>query len=219
MIPLKSSVRVYRPAVVVTSLIVLNLVIFLYEAAMDPAYLNYFILRHGMVPDHFRWINLLTSMFLHGGWLHVIGNMWFLWVYGRNVEDIMGSGRFLLFYLICGIFAGFVHILFNYYSRVPTVGASGAIAGVMGAYLIRFPRAYIVTLVPVFIFITTMDIPAWLLLIYWFAIQFFSGFGSIGDSAISHGGTAWFAHIGGFLAGMLLVNAMVQRPRYQSWRE
>jgi membrane associated rhomboid family serine protease len=174
-------------------------------------------MRHGIVPDQFHALSILTSMFLHGGWLHVLGNMWFLWIYGRNVEDILGSGKFLLFYLLCGIAAGFVHVLFNPYSRVPTVGASGAIAGVMGAYLIKFPRAHIVTLVPIFIFITTLDIPAAFLLIYWFAIQFMSGFGSIGYSQISNGGVAWFAHVGGFLAGMALVKVMGTRQYYPRW--
>jgi membrane associated rhomboid family serine protease len=217
MIPLRSSERVYSQCAVVISLIIANLLIFLYEVSMDPDALNVFIMRHGIVPDQFHALSILTSMFLHGGWLHVLGNMWFLWIYGRNVEDILGSGKFLLFYLLCGIAAGFVHVLFNPYSRVPTVGASGAIAGVMGAYLIKFPRAHIVTLVPIFIFITTLDIPAAFLLIYWFAIQFMSGFGSIGYSQISNGGVAWFAHVGGFLAGMALVKVMGTRQYYPRW--
>lgn len=217
MIPLRSTERVYSPAVVVISLIIANILIFLYETSLPPDYLNVFMIRHGIVPDRLHSINLITSMFLHGGWLHVLGNMWFLWIYGRNVEDILGSGKFLMFYLLCGIVAGLVQVLFNPYSRVPTVGASGAIAGVMGAYLIKFPRARIITLVPVFIFLTTFEIPAALLLLYWFAIQFFSGFGSIGDSQIAQGGIAWFAHIGGFLAGMLLVNLLRPKPRYRSW--
>jgi len=217
MIPLRSTERVYSPAVVVISLIIANILIFLYEAALSPESLNVFVIRHGIVPDRLHTVNLLTSMFLHGGWLHVLGNMWFLWIYGRNVEDILGSGKFLLFYLLCGLAAGLVHVLFNPYSRVPTVGASGAIAGVMGAYLIKFPRARIVTLIPVFIFLTTLEIPAALLLLYWFAIQFFSGFGSIGNSQISQGGIAWFAHVGGFVAGMLLVNLLRPKQRYRSY--
>jgi membrane associated rhomboid family serine protease len=158
--------------------------------------------------------SLLTSMFLHGGWLHLIGNMWFLWVFGRNVEDLIGSARFFIFYILCGLAAALVHVFFNPYSRVPTIGASGAIAGVMGAYVIKFPRARITTLVPIFIFITTMEIPAVFLLLYWFAIQFFSGVGSIGYSQVSSGGVAWFAHVGGFLAGMLLVNLFGEKQRW-----
>ena len=217
MIPLRSSERVYSTAVVVMALIIANVVIFLYESSLRPSALNIFAMRYGLVPDHFHWENLVTSMFLHGGWLHIIGNLWFLWIYGRNVEDILGSTKFAVFYLLCGIFAGLVHVFFNPFSRVPTVGASGAIAGVMGAYLIKFPRARIVTLVPIFIFLTTLEIPAALLLLYWFAIQFFSGFGSLGMSQIGDGGVAWFAHIGGFVAGMLLVNVMGARKRRSPW--
>jgi membrane associated rhomboid family serine protease len=143
--------------------------------------------------------------------------MWFLFLYGRNVEDIMGSPKYLVFYILCGLIAAVVQVFFNPYSRVPTVGASGAIAGVMGAYLIKFPRARILTLVPVFVFITTFEIPAAFLLLYWFALQFFSGVGSIGYSQASAGGIAWFAHIGGFLAGMLLVQVFGTRQRYARW--
>jgi membrane associated rhomboid family serine protease len=217
MIPLRSTERVHSTSVVVISLIAANLIIFLYEYSLDPEYLNVFIARHGVVPDRLHISNIVTSMFLHGGWLHVLGNMWFLWIYGRNVEEIMGSSKFFVFYMLCGVFASLVHIFFNPYSRVPTVGASGAIAGVMGAYLIKFPRARIVTLVPVFIFLTTLEIPAAFLLLYWFAIQFFSGFGSIGYSQVSQGGIAWFAHVGGFVAGMVLIQLMGSKPRYRTW--
>src|SRR6202000_2097653 len=123
---------------------------------------------------HLHIASLFTSMFLHAGWMHLIGNMLFLWVFGRNLEDLLGGARFLLFYLICGLAAAVVHVIFNPYSRMPTIGASGAIAGVMGAYLIKFPRARIITLIPIFFFITTMEIPAAFLLLWWFAIQFFS---------------------------------------------
>lgn len=223
MIPLRSTERVYSPAVVTISLIVANVLIFLYEqtiaAAMGPDRLEAFITLHGIVPDRFHLSTLLTSMFLHGGWLHVLGNMWFLWIYGRNVEDVMGSGRFIPFYLLCGVAAGLVHVFFNPYSTAPTVGASGAIAGVMGGYLVKFPRARIVTLIPVFVFLTTLEIPAAFILIYWFFIQAFSGLGSIRDPMMaSRGGVAWFAHVGGFLAGVLLINLMGTRPqRHRSW--
>jgi membrane associated rhomboid family serine protease len=217
MIPLRSTERVYSPAVVTISLIIANLAIFLYEASLNTYQLDRFIAHHGLIPDRFHYTAILTSMFMHGGWLHVLGNMWFLWIYGRNVEDIMGSGRFFAFYMLCGIVAALAHIFFNPYSRVPTVGASGAIAGVMGAYLIKFPRARIITLVPIFIFITTLEIPAALLLVYWFVLQFFSGIGSIGYSQVSSGGIAWFAHVGGFLAGMLFVNLLGSRPSYRTW--
>jgi membrane associated rhomboid family serine protease len=217
MIPLRSTERVYSPAVVTISLIVANLLIFLYQFSLEGRQSDLFILTHGIVPDRLSYPSLVTSMFLHGGWLHLLGNMWFLWIYGRNVEDIMGSGRFFAFYMVCGLIAAAVHIFFNPYSRVPTVGASGAIAGVMGAYLIRFPHARIITLVPVFVFITTLELPAVLLLVYWFIIQFFSGFMAIGHSQVSSGGIAWFAHVGGFVAGMLLVRLVGTRRHYGDW--
>jgi membrane associated rhomboid family serine protease len=143
--------------------------------------------------------------------------MLFLWVFGRNIEDLIGGPRFLFFYLLCGLLAAVVHVMFNPYSRVPTIGASGAIAGVMGAYLVKFPRARIITLVPIFFFITTMEIPAAFLLLWWFAIQFFSGFGSLGENDYSGGGTAFFAHIGGFVVGMLLIRFFPPRSRWRTW--
>jgi membrane associated rhomboid family serine protease len=197
-------------------IIVVNLLVFLFEVSMDDYSLNNFISVYGLVPDRLQYSSMFTSMFLHGGWLHVLGNMWFLWIYGDNVEDVLGHWKFLVFYLLCGIAAAVVHVLFNPYSRVPTVGASGAIAGVMGAYLVKFPHSRIVTLVPIFIFFTTFEIPAALMLIYWFFIQVFSGLGSVGYSNVSHGGTAWFAHVGGFLAGILLVYTMGTRARFQN---
>jgi membrane associated rhomboid family serine protease len=207
-------------ATVTLILILINTVVFLYEQMLPSWALDSFIAHYGIVPDRLRVSSMLTSMFLHGGWLHLIGNMWFLWVFGRNVEDLIGSGRFFIFYILCGLAAAVVHVFFNPYSRVPTVGASGAIAGVMGAYVIKFPRARITTLVPIFIFITTMEIPAVFLLLYWFAIQFFSGVGSIGYSQVSSGGVAWFAHVGGFLAGMLLVNLFGEKQRWTTrWNQ
>jgi membrane associated rhomboid family serine protease len=158
-------------------------------------------------------------MFLHGGWLHLIGNMWFLWIFGDNIEDILGHAKYLLFYLLCGIAAALVHVAFNGDSRVPTIGASGAIAGVMGAYMLKFPRSRVVTLVPIFFFLTTMEIPAVYILIYWFIVQLISGFGSIGYSHLSQGGVAWFAHVGGFVAGMILIIAMRPAGRYRRRRD
>jgi membrane associated rhomboid family serine protease len=220
MIPLRSSERTYSTATVTLTLIAINLLVFFYELTLSGWRLNYFIASYGVVPDHFNIFSLLTSMFIHGGWLHILGNMWFLWVFGRGIEDILGHAKFLFFYLACGLAAGIIHVLVNANSPVPTVGASGAIAGVMGAYLIKFPRARIVTLVPIIIFITTVDIPAAFLLLYWFAIQFFSGVGSVGYSQASSGDVAWFAHIGGFLAGMglvLLMPTRQRRPQYPQW--
>ena len=223
MIPLRSSERTYSPPAVTIGLIVVNLLIFFYELSLPdyPGFhrgsLNAFIAHYGIVPDRFRAPMLLTSMFLHGGWMHVLGNMWFLWIFGKGIEDLLGHFRFLAFYLVCGIAAGIVQVYTNYYSPVPTIGASGAIAGVMGAYLIKFPHARVITLIFIFMFITTVDIPAAFLLIYWFLIQFFSGVGSVGESQVSHGDIAWFAHVGGFLAGMALVKLIPERQRFPRW--
>jgi membrane associated rhomboid family serine protease len=139
---------------------------------------------------------------------------WFLWIFGDNVEDVLGKWKYLLFYVLCGVAAGLVHAYLNPLSRVPTIGASGAIAGVMGAYLIKFPHSRIHTLIPIFIFFTMVDVPAFFILIYWFLIQAFSGVGEIGYSQVSRGGVAWFAHIGGFLAGMALILLLRTNPRY-----
>jgi membrane associated rhomboid family serine protease len=218
MIPLRSSERTYSTAVVTLVLIALNVLVFLHEITLEPFDLNRFVEHYGLVPDRLHMYQLFTSMFIHGGWLHILGNMWFLWVFGRGIEDAIGHTRYLIFYLVCGVAAAVTNVLATPFSPVPTVGASGAIAGVMGAYLVKFPRARIVTLVPIIIFFTTLDIPAAFLLLYWFAIQFFSGFGSIGGgSQVSRGDVAWFAHIGGFIAGMLLILVMPSQRRYREW--
>jgi membrane associated rhomboid family serine protease len=219
MIPLRSTERVYSKAVATGILIAVNVLIFLYQATLDESALTGFVETWGIVPDAIsgHLYALVTSMFLHGGWLHLLGNMLFLWVFGRNVEDLIGSGRFVGFYLCCGLVAGVVQVIANPYSRVPTIGASGAIAGVMGAYLIKFPRARIVTLIPIFIFVTTMEIPAAFLLLWWFVIQFVSGFGALAQTDYTGGGVAWFAHVGGFIAGMLLIRAFPARKRWRAW--
>lgn len=218
MIPLRSSERTFSPATVTVTLIVINLAVFFYELELRPWQLNRFIAAYGILPLRFHYSQLITSMFLHGGWLHVLGNMWFLWIYGKGIEDALGHVRFAMFYLLCGIAAGCVQLAANLGSPIPTVGASGAIAGVMGAYLIKFPRARIVTLVPVFVFLTTFDIPAGFLLLYWFAIQFFSGIvAPVGYSQVSAQNVAWFAHVGGFVAGMLLILVMPTRQRFRPW--
>jgi membrane associated rhomboid family serine protease len=159
-------------------------------------------------------VELLTpvfAMFLHGGWLHVIGNMLFLYIFGDNVEDILGHGRYLAFYLLCGVASFLVQILFQSNSMVPNVGASGAIAGVLGAYILLFPRARIVTLLPIFIFFTVVEIPAFIFLGIWFLIQFLSGAMTLGRTSPLSGGVAWWAHISGFLVGMLLIKLMAPR--------
>jgi membrane associated rhomboid family serine protease len=219
MFPLRDTQPSYSKPVVTGAIIAVNVLVFLYQFSLDPYSLNHVIAQYGVVPDRFHPSSLVTSMFLHGGWMHLIGNMWFLWIYGDNVEDILGHGRYALFYLLCGVAAGMTHLLFNMDSRLPTVGASGAIAGVMGAYMVKFPRSRILTLVPIFLFFTTIEIPAIIILGYWMLIQTVSGLGSIGYSHLSQGGVAWFAHIGGFLTGILLILLMQPRERFGRRRD
>lgn len=218
MIPLKSTEPVYSTAKVTASLIAVNLAVFLYQLTLPSYALNRFVEDWGIVPDRLHPVALITSMFLHGGWMHILGNMLFLWVFGRNVEDLIGPGRFLVFYLLCGLVAAVVQVITNIYSPVPTIGASGAIAGVMGAYLVKFPRARVVTLLFFFLFITTIDIPAALLLLFWFGMQFLNGIGSLAATDYTGGGVAWFAHVGGFITGMLLIRAFPERRRWRTWR-
>jgi membrane associated rhomboid family serine protease len=215
MFPLRDTQPSYSKPVVTVLLIVVNILVFLFEVSLDPYSRNEFIAVYGLVPDHFSFLSVLTSMFLHGGWMHVLGNMWFLWIFGDNIEDILGPAKFLLFYLLCGFAAAGAQSLGDPTSRVPMVGASGAIAGVMGAYMVKFPHARILSLVTIVFFFTTVEVPAWLMLIWWFFIQFFNGVGSIGYSHASQGGgVAFLAHVGGFLAGIGLIFLLVPRQRY-----
>ncbi len=154
------------------------------------------------------WHTVLTSMFLHGGWMHLIGNMWFLWVFGNNVEDSMGRARYLAFYLLCGVAAAMAQVALDPASVVPMVGASGAISGVMGAYVLLYPRVRVHLLLFLFFYVTTFTLPAWAMLGYWFLIQLVSGTASIGAEG---GGTAFWAHVGGFVAGAVLIIFMQNR--------
>jgi membrane associated rhomboid family serine protease len=164
--------------------------------------------------------NLLTSMFLHGGWMHLLGNMWFLWLFGNNIEDSMTRPRFLIFYLLCGLAAALAQVVVDPRSGVPMVGASGAISGVMGAYLVLYPRVRVFTFVPLGFFMTSVALPAWVMLIYWSVLQIAGGLVGMGGEG---GGVAFWAHIGGFVAGVVLVK-LFARPdhvadhRAHSWR-
>ena len=180
MFPLRDTQPSYSKPVVTMLLIVVNLLVFLFEFSLDPYSRNAFIGTYGLVPDHFSFVNMFTSMFLHGGWMHVLGNMWFLWIFGDNIEDILGHAQVPAVLSAVRRAAALTQVLSNRIRAVPMVGASGAIAGVMGAYLVKFPHSRILTLVIVIFFFTTIEIPAWLMLIYWFVIQFFSGVGTIG---------------------------------------
>ncbi len=219
MFPLKDTQRSYSRPVVTIGLIAVNVLVFLFEYSLGPRTLNALIEYYGLVPDHFQFSRIFTSMFLHGGWMHVLGNMLFLWVFGNRTEDLLGHGKYLLFYLLCGTVAALGQVIASPYSTVPMVGASGAIAGVMGAYLIKFPRARILTLVFIVVFFTTIEIPAPILLAYWFVIQLFSGIGSIARTHLSEGGTAYFAHIAGFVSGMVLVKVMGASGQYNRQRD
>jgi hypothetical protein len=177
---------------------------YIYEWGLVPARLT-LALRFGEEPLIGPGLTVLTSMFLHGGWLHLVGNMWYLWIFGDNIEDRLGHARFLVFYLLAGVVAAMLHYAFNPASRLPTVGASGAIAGVLGAYVVAFPRARIITLVPFFPFFQVLALPAILVLGLWFVMQFFSGALSLGYGG---GGVAWWAHIGGFAFGAVAMGLL-----------
>jgi len=219
MIPLRDTQRSSSAPVVTILLIAVNFAVFFYEISLDSFSRNHLIMAFGVVPDRLSAASLITSMFLHGGWFHVIGNMWFLWIFGDNIEDTLGHGKYTLFYLLCGVAAALTHVLLNPDSRIPTIGASGAIAGVMGAYLVKFPHARILTLIPIFIFITMYELPAAVVLAYWFILQIFSGVGSVAYSQLSEGGVAWFAHVGGFLAGIVLIKVFPTRGQYERRRD
>jgi membrane associated rhomboid family serine protease len=158
-----------------------------------------------------QYLHVLTSMFLHGGWMHLIGNMWFLWLFGNNVEDSMTRPRFIAFYLLCGLGAAVAQVMADPVSPIPMVGASGAISGVMGAYLVLYPRARVYTLLPLGFFITTVALPAWGMLLYWMAIQVFGGLAQ--TVAEEGGGVAFWAHVGGFLAGVALIKVFA-KPKH-----
>jgi len=201
---------------VTIGIIVINILIFLYELSLGSG-LGEFIMKFGVVPlkvsyysqaSDLTFINtffpFISSMFLHGGFVHLIGNMWFLWIFGDNIEDKLGHFKFIAFYFLCGIIASSVHVFFNSQSNVPCVGGSGAIAGVLGAYMVTFPRARVVTIVPLFVFIQVMELPAIVVLGFWFVIQFFNGAATI-TASTSGAGVAWWAHIGGFAAGVIIL--------------
>jgi membrane associated rhomboid family serine protease len=208
--------------VVTTTLIAINTIAFFYELSLGPQIAGFFQQTAFIPADYFHPGDLgidvrsvFVSMFLHGGWAHLIGNMLYLWIFGDNVEDRLGHVRFILFYLACGWVATLAHGYANPESTVPSIGASGAIAGVLGAYLVVFPRARVLTLVPLGFFIRLTELPALVVLGFWFVIQIFSGTASLGSRTAQTTGVAWWAHIGGFVAGLAVgvVVAMVQRRR------
>jgi membrane associated rhomboid family serine protease len=199
MIPLRDTIPSSSVPVVNYLIIAVNVVVFIYEAALGRQ-IEAFILTYGLVPRDFTFPSLVTSMFLHGSWLHLLGNMLYLYIFGDNVEDRLGHLRYAVFYLLCGMAAGSAQALTNPISGVPMVGASGAIAGVSGAYFLFFPHARVVTLVPIFLFLQVMEVPAVFFLLIWFVWQLLSGVATLGARS---GGVAFWAHVGGFIAGMV----------------
>jgi membrane associated rhomboid family serine protease len=202
-IPLRDVIPSRTVPYLTVTLIALNVVGWFFELTLPARDLAVFLQTFGVVPAHFQPASLLTSMFLHGSWSHVLGNMLYLWIFGDNVEDRMGPARFLVFYLLCGVLAGAAHVAFNAGSAIPTIGASGAIAGVMGAYLVLFPGARVITLVPVFFYPLFVELPAFVFLLLWFVGQVLSS--TLAFVAPEEaGGIAFLAHVGGFVAGVLL---------------
>jgi membrane associated rhomboid family serine protease len=232
MLPLQDDQPRYSTPYVTYFLIGLNLVIFFFEWTLDPASLKNLILQLAIVPAHLtaffagspRYpllavvIPFFTSMFLHGSWMHVIGNMWFLHIFGDNIEDYLGHFKFLVFYLMCGVIAMAAQVLSDPSSRMPALGASGAIAGVLGAYFLLYPRARVLT----WFFVFVIYLPAWIVLGEWFVLNFFAGAAALSAAGMGRnvGGVAFWAHVGGFVAGMLLIKLFPARSRRSpyAWR-
>lgn len=250
MFPLRDDNPTRTTPIVTIFLIVLNVAVFLYQwlvIGLDVSAVGFGLIpaeltrgadllysgrRAGLPPGlqvhnlDPAWLTIFTSMFMHGGWMHLLGNMWFLWIFGNNIEDALGKTRFVLFYLACGVGAALTQVVLGPGSSIPMVGASGAIAGVLGAYVVLFPGSRVLCLVTMLI-ITTVELPASLVLGFWFFLQFISGIGALGDRA--QGGVAFAAHVGGFIAGWLLVRVFAAghrppprrhqaQPDFMEWR-
>jgi membrane associated rhomboid family serine protease len=222
MIPLRDVIPSRTTPYVTFTLIALNALVFFYQLLIGEA-VEEFILYFALIPAAFSWVAVLTSMFLHGGLLHFGGNMLYLWIFGDNVEDRMGHGRFLVFYLLCGTAAALAQTIASPNSVVPMLGASGAIAGVMGAYFVLYPRSRIVTLLPLFIFFPIVEVPAIFFLGFWFVMQLLSGVGSLATATAGEpgGGIAFWAHAAGFVAGIsgVWVFRRPERQRVEWWND
>ena len=247
MIPLKDDTPRFSTPYVTYFLLIFNIAIFLLQATQGPGANQQLAMVFGLIPVKIpiaiaggqvplrlvsylgtryvtvlsAFLPILTSMFLHSGWWHIISNMWVLWIFGDNVEDYLGHFVYLLFYLGAGIAGALLHVMFNWTSVIPTVGASGAIAGVMGAYFVLYPKARVLTLVP-FFFVFFVWLPAWIVLGYWFLAQFLGGAATAISAAhtSARGGVAFWAHVGGFLTGLLLIKILPHRQRlyrYSGW--
>jgi membrane associated rhomboid family serine protease len=220
MIPLYDTIRARQFPFINWLLILSNAAVFWYELQLGESALDGFIFTWGLIPAELmtnpngEWRTIFSSMFLHGGWFHLLSNMWVLYIFGDNIEDRVGSLRYFVFYLMSGIAAAFLQIFVMRGSSVPMIGASGAIAGVLGAYLISYPGARIASLVPILFIFTIVDVPAVLFLIFWFISQLYSGLFSIQGGSSS--GIAWWAHIGGFVFGLIMVSFFRKRTVYRS---
>jgi membrane associated rhomboid family serine protease len=215
MIPLRDVIPSRTFPYVTITIIVLNALAWLLELSMTPRQLMEFLYVYGVVPADFHVPTLVTSMFLHGSWSHILGNMWYLWIFGDNVEDQCGHGRFVVFYLLCGIAAGLGQVVMNPGSMLPTIGASGAIAGVMGAYFVLYPQSRVLTLIPIF-WLQIVEVPAIVLLGFWFLLQLVNA-GAVAATTTHTGGVAFAAHVVGFVVGAGLIFLFRQRDRYERW--
>jgi len=227
MIPIRDAIRSRTFPIINVLIIITNSLVFFWQLSLGPRLREAFLL-YGIVPLRYSDPDLsaqftlfeqvfpfITSMFLHGGFFHILGNMWFLYIFGDNIEDRLGHIRYLLFYLLCGIAAGLIHLYTNWGSQIPTIGASGAISGMMGAYLLLYPRSRILTLIPIFFFFQFVEIPAFIFLGYWLLIQLFSA--SLTPKNV--GGIAFWAHIGGFVAGLIFIKLFDMIPRMSIGRD
>ncbi len=221
MFPIKDTIPHRNTPFVVYFLIAINVFVFIIELSLPYPQRQLFFYTFGLVPlkitqNGWDFYSLFTNMFLHGGWFHIISNMWALWIFGDNVEDRMGHFRFFIFYILCGLAANIVHYYFNQLAPVPVIGASGAIAGIMGAYMIMFPTSRIITLIPIFFIPFFFEIPAVIFLFFWFMSQVISGTFTKLFMPPNVGGIAWWAHIGGFIAGIILHKFFIKRDRYRN---
>jgi membrane associated rhomboid family serine protease len=227
MFPIKDDIPSRSFPAVTVGLIVINTIIFIFEISMGRTSRMSFVTDYGLLPQNVTaffdgtgmsagrvFFPFFSAMFLHGGWFHLIGNMWYLWIFGDNVEDRLGHARFLVFFLLCGVLGNVAHYIFNASSEIPAIGASGAVAGVLGAYLVSYPGARILVLFPLFFFIQFIELPALIVLGFWFVLQFLNGAASVVLSTAA-GGVAWWAHIGGFVGGLVIFK--IFRPKPKIW--
>src|SRR5262252_8098630 len=217
MIPLRDVIPSRTTPYITITIIGLNALAWFYELSLPRRELAMFLQQFGVVPAFFYASTLVTSMFLHGSWMHVIGNMWYLWIFGDNVEDRLGHGRFIIFYLLCGVVAALGQVFMDPTSTLPTIGASGAIAGVMGAYFVLYPQSRVLTLIPLIIIWEVVELPAIFLLGFWFLMQLFSAGAIAATTNSQNGGVAFAAHVAGFLTGLVGVFIFKKRGPDTRW--